>query len=343
MKGISFLCAALLASTSLAATAQTLKTAPATAAADAELKKVWGGGDPKGSVYSSAYVPRVIEVMAANRLEGYTWSGPSEGTLMNAEKVTMHPTHLAVGQADILRQLNGQDIPGKPGKKFRFSVLHDNIGPECLYVVTKEKTYTTLGHIMANNFDLTVLTGGEKSGSFGTWRILQSEFEELKGIPVEHVGGADKIVEAIQAKPASFGFFVMRPDPNSDVFKAIAKAKLTLVPVIDDKLASTYEFLELKVAAGSWYSSGGGTFHTTACTSVALITGDPEAAQGADARTIARIKATNSRLKEVRAHEFRPSLAGWKDMFDSLKVSSKEKAQQLAAQSKKALEEALKK
>jgi hypothetical protein len=81
---------------------------------------VWGGGDPaKGSVYSAAYVPQLIKGLESERLPGYAWGGPTQGTVDNAERVTRNPTHLAVGQRDILMQLNGQTIEGaKDGANF---------------------------------------------------------------------------------------------------------------------------------------------------------------------------------------------------------------------------------
>ncbi|MBP9669007.1 MAG: hypothetical protein KBE09_01835 [Candidatus Pacebacteria bacterium] len=331
---------ALLLST-MGAHAQNLKAAPTVVAADAELKKICGGGDPKGSVYSKDYVPHIIKVMEGNRLTGYVRCGDTDATIHNAELITANPAWLAVGQLDILRQLNGQAIPDQKDKKYAFTVLHQNIGPECLYLVTKEKTYTTFGHVRGNGFDLTVLTGGQKSGSFGTWKILQSVFSDLAEIPVEHIGSADKIVDAVAERQAAFGFFVMRPDPASETFIKIKSKGLNLVPVIDDALSGTYTYLQLKVASGGWVT-GKPVFHTTACTSVALITGDPKMVAADNRRVLQRVNATIARMKDVPATDLRPGLVSWKDMWDDMKEVGAEKVADLLESSKRALENARK-
>ncbi len=325
----------------MSAQAQDLKAAPGAANPDAELKKIWGGGNPKGSVYSKDYVPHVITVMDANRLTGYVRGGDTDGTLQNAELVTLNPTHLAVGQLDILRQLNGQAIPGQGDKKYAFTILHQNIGPECLYIVTKEKTYTTFGHVRGNGFDLTILTGGPKSGSFGTWKILQSVFSDLTEVPVEHIGSADKIVDAVAERPAAVGFFVMRPDPASETFTKIKSKGLNLVPVIDDALSGTYSYLQLKVATGGMFAAKP-TFHTTACTSVALIAGDPKMVPETNKRVLQRVNATIARMKDVPAADLRPGLVSWKDMWDDMKEAGGEKVAELLESSRRALESAKK-
>lgn len=321
--------------------AQDLKAAPGVTNPDAELKKICGGGDPKGSVYSKDYVPHIIKVMEGNRLTGYVRCGDTDATIHNAELITSNPTWLAVGQLDILRQLNGQMIPGQGDKKYAFTMLHPNIGPECLYLVTKEKTYTTFGHVRGNGFDLTVLTGSQKSGSFGTWRILQSVFSDLAEIPVEHIGSADKIVEAVAERPAAVGFFVMRPDPASETFVKIKSKGLNLVPVVDDALSGTYTYLQLKVATGGFFA-GKPTYHTTACTSVALITGDPKMVAADNRRVLQRVNATIARMKEVPASDLRPGLVSWKDMWDDMKEAGGEKVAELLESSKRALQDARK-
>ncbi len=303
-------------------------------------KVIWGGGDPaKGSVYSAAYVPQGIKALESERLAGYTWGGPTQGTVDNAERVSRNPTHIAVGQRDILSQLNGQPIPGaKDGMMFRFTELHADIGPECLYAVTADKNYTNFGHVLGNAWDLTVFTGGEKSGSFGTWKILGSAFEDLKDMRVVHAPDNKAILASVKVQKGTFGFFVMRPDPNSDIFKEIVKEGLTLVPIVDQKLEGTYNFLEMKISHGGLLSSA--KVHTTACTSVSLITGVPEATTETRARR--RVEATIERVKAAPSQKFRPDLAGWRDMWDNVKAVSAEKAKAMMAEAAAAAKKAVK-
>src|SRR5690606_32382895 len=57
---------------------------------------IWGGGKAGASVYTDVYVPHLVNILEQNRLAGYAWGGPSDGTVANALKVTQNPTNLAV-------------------------------------------------------------------------------------------------------------------------------------------------------------------------------------------------------------------------------------------------------
>src|SRR5580692_5690855 len=103
-------------------------------------KAVWGGGPAASSAYSANYVPKVIEILDAQHLSGYAWGGVSQGTIANAETVTDHPTNLAVGQLDIFTLIKDQPIPGRDGAKYQFTIVKSDMGPECLYLVTSDKS-----------------------------------------------------------------------------------------------------------------------------------------------------------------------------------------------------------
>lgn len=303
--------------------------------AQEDQRLVWGGGDPKVSVYSDVYVPRVIEVLAENALNGYKWAGVSAGTIENVERVTANPTHLAVGQLDLLR-----DAQTNPN--YKFTILAENIGPECLYMVTTLKGYNTFGDVLANAWDMTIITGSEKSGSYGTLKRLQAlpGLEALNDAIIQTTDSTAKIIEAVGSDNSiTHGFFVMRPDPKSDIFKAIADRKLTLIPVIDFALEDDYTFQELKIAHGGLFS--GDTWHTTACTSVALFTGDPSAVDPNDTRTVKRLQATIDRIRAVPPDNLKPNLSSWRDMWDSMKALAGDKAKELMEASRRALEDAV--
>ncbi len=283
----------------------------ATAASADTTKIVWGGGKPSASTYSGKYVPATIDALSKLRLAGYQWGGPTEGTLDNIERVRNNPTHLAVGQADMLRGVDG------------ITVLHENVGPECLYLVTKQEGYANLGHVIGNAWDLTVVTGGEKSGSFGTWQVLSDLYPDFADMPVVHAGGTDKIIETVRQKPSTVGFFVMRPDPNSKVFKAIKDNGLNFIPVVEFELEGVYDFYNLKVAHTGFAGIGAGQFVETACTSVSLFTGVKEAIDGVrdevSGRDLKRFDATVKRVTNADAEAFTPSTKDFRDMFSGMK------------------------
>lgn len=332
--------AALMLAVAAIPAALTMTVGSETAFAGNPDKVVWGGGKKKSSTYSGKYVPHVIDVLNQNRLSGYEWGGPSQGTVMNAELVTQNPTHLALGQLDILENLSGTPMPDGSGN-YAFTILHKNIGPECLYAVTAQEGYSTWGHVLGNAWDLTIYTGGEKSGSYGTLKGLMEIYPDLEDVEVVHAGGNKAIIEAVKTKPSSMGFFVMRPDPASSIFKDIDSAGLSLIPVVDFDLEDVYEFMTLKVASGGFFSDA--KYHNTACTSVALITGDPASLDANDKkqkRQLRRLKATINRVRAVESDTLKPNLSSWRDMWDSMKAMTKDAATDLMEASKKAMAEA---
>lgn len=324
-----------------AAIAASLLASTALAAGDPN-RLVWGGGPQGQSTYTDAYVPAVINAVTNNRLSGYTWAGPSAGTLQNAQAVTEHPTNLALGQWDLLKDLNGKPIPGTD-KTYAFTVLAENIGPECLYMVTNMPGYSTLGHVLGNSFDITLATGGDGSGSLATFEHLQSIFPELNDVVVEKVGTATQIVDTVAAGKATHGFFVMRPDPNSETFEKIASLGLTIVPVADYALEDEYTYANLKVSYGKFFWNGD-SFVSTACTSVALITGASQNVPADDTQQQRRLAAIIERLQAPGVAEtMRPDLASWRDMWDNFKVVSADAIKDILEASKQALEDATKK
>lgn len=319
-------------------------------AVGAESLNVWGGGNPETSAYSGVYVPRVIEVLEENRMAGYTWGGTTAGTVENAQRVTVNPTDLAVGQYDILKNLNGQPIPGQPTLTYKFNFILGadgnpaNLGPECLYIVTNQKGFANFGHVLGDAWNITLATGAEGSGSLATFNNLQRLYPDLNDVQLVNAGGAGDIVSAILAGEATHGFFVQRPDPNNDVFKTIKDKGLTIVPVIDIGLDADYEFKSLKVANGGLFEAP--VVVDTACTSVALITGDKSNIDPTDTRSARRIDATIERLNEAikaNAEVLRPNLATWRDMFDSIKDIGSDKLKELFDASVEGLNEAAQK
>lgn len=296
-------------------------------------KVVWGGGPAASSTYTANYVPKVIEVLEAQRLSGYVWGGVSPGTVANAEMVTDHPTNLAVGQSDLFALIKDQPIPGRDGVKYQFTVVKPDIGLECLYLISKDKSYKTFGDVLGNGWQLHVVTGGEKSGSFGTWKVLQGIYPDLKSMAVDHAQNTSDIVEMVKEKSDVIGFFVMRPDPDSNVFKSIAADGLAIVPVIDFDLEGRYQFMSLKVS----HSWSGGKEVQTACTTVALITGDPSNKVLTDEIDRRRLAETIKRLNAVDPKSFKPDATSWRDMWDSVASYSSDKAKILMEESKKKL------
>lgn len=305
-------------------------------------KMIWGGGPKETSSYTGKIVPVIIDQMAKVRLAGYQWGGPSDGTAMNAMRVTLNPTHVALGQGDILESLNGTPIPGLDGVNYNFTTLKSDIGDECLYLVTKSPHYQTFGHVLENAWDISIATGSELSGSYGTLHILMDIYPDLQDVMVDHVGGAGDIVQSVVDDTNPFGFFVMRADPKNSVFKTINDNNLTLVPVVDFDLEDIYTFKEVKVENAAWGGlAGKAKYLTTACTPIQVITGNPEVADGRSKR---RLEATIERMQGVSdaalKEEVVSQFMSWSDYIESVRAIGADKAQELMQAARDAAGEA---
>lgn len=292
-------------------------------------KLVWGGGDPESSAYSGTYVPHGIKMMDEVKLKGYKWAGISEGTKYNVEMVNTHLTHLAYVQDDISEAMNGQPMPNGDGT-YSFTKLFKNLGWECFYMISHDSDYDYLGDIVGNAWDLTMFTGGKKSGSFGSLEVLQGVYPEMDFVDLIHVNDNLEILRNVKSTPGSAGFIAMRPDPSNDVFKEMTKMVkdgMSLIPVIDLDIDELYEYHNLKIANGGLW--GDPIFHDTACTTVSMITGDPGKLDGPDDKRAKRLNATIERLSNLSEEQMTPSVKSWRDTFDSMKSVSASKLSEI--------------
>ena len=150
------------------------------------------------------------------------------------------------------------------------------------------------------------------------------------------MGNSLEIVNAVLNDKAVFGFFVMRPDPNNSVFAEINKAGLKMIPVVDFDIEELgYQYLSLKVAYGGVFSNP--DVITTACTSVAIITGHPVNADQSNNRVSKRLQATIQRLSALPDQAFKPQSKSWRDMFDNLKLATPDVVQNLKSRVKETM------
>lgn len=309
---------------------------------------VWGGA-AEGSTYTDVYVAHVVDVLTTKaRMSGYGWGGASKGTLENAAIVTRTPSNLAVGQYDLLKDLNGQPIPGGSDTyNFSFILGADgtpaNLGPECLYIVTNQPGYegsAAFGNVLADAWNMTLAVDAIGSGSAGTFAKLQGIYPDFIPDSVVHPqsNGALNVVNMVASGQATHAFFVQRPDPAGAVFKLIDEENLTIVPVVDIALEDAgYNFKELKVANGGLFSAAQTV--ATACTFVSLITGNPDLVT--DPAKQKRVKETVARLSAAvtsEANVLQPSLSTWRDMWDNMKTLGGDKLKDLLEASRVAIE-----
>lgn len=306
-----------------------------------QLMVVWGGGDLSVSSYSSIMTPKTIDHMAGFGLSGYKWIGASDGTAMNAELVTFHPTHVALGQNGLLKYLQGKPIPGKPGMTYNFQFLQEEIANECHFMVTSNPGLTDLGRVSKLSWNIELITGSPKSGSFGAWdKIVAPAIEGLSDIPVTHQGDLDDLngdgkvnaydmVESVKANQHQVGFVTMRPQPGKGLFDAIQQAGLHYVPVVAFELVDHYgPPNKIRVA-----NSGKIKHQTTSCTGVSVITGvtSDDLPKNDNSRIEYSVSewgtdADREELKKAVISEF----TSWRDWVDNFVEASQDEFEAIA-------------
>lgn len=319
----------------LMTTAACLISSSAAFAADDNLKVVWGGGDPSVSTYSGTYVPMAINNLTDARLAGYVWGGKSSGSIENMINVDSNPTHLAVVQDDMARAEANKSI-------YNYTVIRDDLGFECYYAVTGFPGYDNFGHILGNAFDITIHTTGSTSGSMGSLKRLQEIFPDLQDVNVVEHGNDLEAVEASKADvakgQASVAFFVKRPDPNNTTFEYIAENEMTFIPVVDFELEGKgLTFPDLVVENAGWKALTGGKPKrvTTACTKIALITGDPAALPADVSNGVKRrLEETIKRLGEQPTAKWQPQEAWFADMINNMSETGPDKLKALMEKAK---------
>lgn len=267
--------------------------------------QIWGGGAKEASFYSGTLVPLAEKAIKTLAFRSYSWGGVSPGCPANMQQVTTDPQDLAFCQLDMVRaaQNNGS---------FTGQIIRADIGDECLYLATQEGG-RSFGDFVADAALASVLTAGATSGSAGTLAVLTGHYKEynpdLELLDVINTSGAADAMEKLANGDAPFAFFVQSPDPASKPFEIAAQNGLHFVPVWHDELADLgYELKSLPVTSASWSWSGGakaGERVTTACTKIALITGDPT--QIVDEKERRRHQLLIDKIAGASAQTFQPT------------------------------------
>lgn len=156
-------------------------------------------------------------------------------------------------------------------------------------MVTKNPKLQSFGDILGYARRTTFVIGGENSGSAASFKFLQSIDPDGLGragndrYPLKYVSDTTTMLNTIAAGDSSaVGFFVQFADPENTNIKRMMEAGLTVIPVVSREIAGAkvagqelYSIQSFSLIAGGFISSG--TEKVTACTPVAIITGNPEA------------------------------------------------------------------
>lgn len=258
------------------------------------------------------------------------------GTTENYESVLAHPSHVGLGQFDVVAALE-QHNPGQ------VAIVRDDIAMECLYAVVQEEKWQNWGDVVKLARRMQIALPAEKSGSSGSFRFIQSLDPDLqRARKIDHYASAKEAVTAVMAGQAHMAFFVQFANTDNEVFKAVNESGLRFVPVLSRNMLRVevdgkrvYRPVEVKVKEGGWFEKG--TALRTACTPMVVFTGQPGLfPDGSNDRLdqedlIAALKGPSS-------SEFRPKKGWLTNVLDNMKEMSGEAVEDMMEEVDKAIE-----
>ena len=275
------------------ATALTLLTTVAVMQASAD--KIHTGAET--GVYHAKLCPLLQAQLAKSQLT-YACT-PSSGSNETLTRIAADPRHIGYSQLDVLA------LELEKGAKDRFVVARADDTRECLFLATRNKQFSAYGDIQAYAHTLRFILPPRESGAAATFAFLQKIDADGLGRAksVTYAESADDAVRQALSAEDTLALFVQVPDPSTSVFKAVEEGNGQLIPVIDRTILrqqiggqKVYFAEETEVAQARWVKSGKTV--VTACTPVAVVTGDPTRVDGDKARQEHRdVIATIQKLK----------------------------------------------
>ncbi len=242
-----------------------------------------GGVD---GAYNKTFCPPLPDVLAKANFPGYKCM-PSGGTLDNIAKVLARPSDVGFVQLDVL----AREMAAKPDLEKALTVIRSDIACEGLWMVTKNTSIKNFGDLLGARRTPYILPS-PTSGTAGSFAYLQSIDPDGLGRAknIKNVADATAVINAVAvASDNAVGFFVQFADPENPNIKLMMEKGLNVIPVISREISQAkiagndlYSVQEFNLTAGGLIASG--KTSVSACTPVAVITGNPEGAKDRDAK-----------------------------------------------------------
>lgn len=302
----------------LAALTTTIGTFSTTAQAEGLNFDIYTG--EKTGTYYSKICPAIKKEASKNGVELNCKT--SAGSLDNLDKVLDKPSDFGLSQFDqfALKYSNQSN-------QTIYTPIHDDIGTECLFMVTKNKLISNFGDVVASAPYLNFILPPEKSGHAGTFKYLQS-------IDPDGLGKATKVSFASSTEDAitqtltskdNVTLFVQTADPKSALFSLVNKNKGHFVPVISKEVLAqvvkgtkVYRAQETAVSNPKWHKSG--TKVITSCTPIMLFTGKSLKIQDAAQKT--DHEKAIAKLTAIPAEKLRPQQGWFSKLWNNSKALS---------------------
>jgi len=262
----------------------------------------------------------------------------SNGSLNNLDLVSKNPTHFGLAQYDIFSLGHSNQEKQHPFKQIR-----NDLGQECLFLVTKNKLMKSYGDIIASAPYMNFILPPENSGHAGTFKYLQKiDPEGLgKAANVSHAPSTQDAITSALAQEDNVTLFVQFPDPDNEFFQLVNKNGGHFVPVISKEIMvqatngrKVYSAQETDVSNPKWLSSGKKVI--TACTPIVLFTGNPE--QVKDEALKSYHSKAISALETTPVDKLRPTKGWFSKLWTSTKAVSAKSVEGLVSATEKAKE-----
>lgn len=234
----------------------------------------------QGGAYNSTFCPPLPKVLGQKFFAGYRCT-PSGGTLDNIAKVLAKPSDVGFVQLDVF----ALTVQEKPELAKQISIIRSDIACEGMWMVTKNPTLNSYGDVLGYARRIPFILPGKDSGSAASFKYLQSIDPDGLGraTNIKNVADAATVINTVAAgADNSVGFFVQFADPENANIKLMQEKGLKVVPVVSRQITQSkvkdqelYQVQSFSLKAGGIFTSG--EDKVTACTPVAVITGNPEA------------------------------------------------------------------
>lgn len=245
-------------------------------ASPATAQKFIYTGGVKGA-YFNTFCPPLEPVLHNAMFTGYKCT-PSNGTLENIQKVMAQPTNIGFVQLDVL----AREMQNNPDMKDKIMIVRQ-LACEGVWLVTKNPRIKDYGDVLGLARRLPFVLPPEQSGSSATFAYLKSIDPDGLGRArnVRYMNDATAVLTNVAASSdGSVGMFVQFADPENANIRLMHEKGLTVIPVVSREMMAAkangtevYQVQTFSLVSG--YFSGQKA--TTACTPVALITGNPTA------------------------------------------------------------------